>query len=117
MTRYWSRRADQWPSGCKTVSSVQVWSVLALHPAVIGCVVISVPGATCDDGVHGVVVPAAGATVTLDELRAFWAERLAGYEAPRSMELAAALWLSAAGKVLTGQVRRPHRVGHERVIH
>ena len=99
------------------MSSVQVWSVLALHPAVVGCAVIGVPGATWDHGVHGVVVPAAGATVILDELRASCAERLTDYKAPRSMELVAALPPSAAGKVLKRQMRRPHGVGHERMIY
>jgi acyl-CoA synthetase (AMP-forming)/AMP-acid ligase II len=55
--------------------------------------------------------------VTLDELRAFCADRLAGYKAPRSMELIDALPLSAAGKVLKRQLRRPHWAGHERMIH
>ena len=55
--------------------------------------------------------------MTLDELRAFCADRLAGYKAPRSMELIDALPLSAAGKVLKPQLRRPHWAGHERMIH
>ena len=55
--------------------------------------------------------------MTLDELRAFCADRLAGYKAPRSMELIDALPLSAAGKVLKRELGRPHRAGHERMIH
>ena len=78
---------------------------------------IGVPDETWGERVHAVVGPAADATVTRDELRAFCAERLAGYKAPRSMELIDALPLSAAGKVLKRQLRRPHWAGHERMIH
>jgi acyl-CoA synthetase (AMP-forming)/AMP-acid ligase II len=66
--------------------------------------------------VHAVVVPVSGATVTLDELHDFCAERIAGYKIPRSPELVEALPLSAAGKVLKRELRTPHWAGQERPV-
>jgi acyl-CoA synthetase (AMP-forming)/AMP-acid ligase II len=71
--------------------------------------------ASCDERV--VVVPASGATVTLDELKAFCADRIAGYKTPRSMELVDALPLSAAAKVLERELRRPYWADQDRAVH
>jgi acyl-CoA synthetase (AMP-forming)/AMP-acid ligase II len=67
--------------------------------------------------VHAVVVPAAGATVTLEELTAFCRERLAGYKLPRTMELVDGLPVSAAGKVLKRELRKPFWEGQDRAVH
>ncbi|MBB3086639.1 long-chain-fatty-acid--CoA ligase [Geodermatophilus sabuli] len=111
------RLKDMIISGGENVYSVEVESVLAQHPAVATAAVIGVPDLTWGERVHAVVVPVAGATVTLDELRAACAGRIAGYKAPRSMELVDALPLSAAGKVLKRELRRPYWEGHERAVH
>ncbi|MGY1653324.1 AMP-binding enzyme [Geodermatophilus sp. SYSU D01119] len=104
-------------SGGENVYSVEVESVLAQHPAVATCAVIGVPDETWGERVHAVVVPASGATVTLDELRDFCADRLAGYKTPRSLEVVEALPLSAAGKVLKRELRAPYWAGQERAVH
>ena len=56
-----------------------------------------------------VVVPAAGQTVTLEDLVAFCDGRIARFKTPRSLDVVDALPLSAAGKVLKRELRRPHR--------
>ena len=66
---------------------------------------------------HAVVVPAAGAAVTLEELRAFCADRFASYKVPRSMDVVDALPLSPAGKVLKRELRKPYWAGQERAVH
>ena len=43
--------------------------------------------------------------------------RLAGYKTPRSMELVEALPLSAAGKVLKRELRRPYWENQDRAVH
>ncbi|MGY1703578.1 long-chain-fatty-acid--CoA ligase [Geodermatophilus sp. SYSU D00697] len=111
------RLKDMIISGGENVFSVEVESVLGQHPAVATCAVIGVPDPTCGERVHAVVVPVAGATVTLEELRGSCADRLAGFKAPRSMELVDALPLSAAGKVLKRELRRPYWEGRERAVH
>jgi acyl-CoA synthetase (AMP-forming)/AMP-acid ligase II len=111
------RLKDMIISGGENVYSVEVESVLAQHPAVATCAVIGVPDETWGERVHAVVVPAAAATVTLEELRTFCADRLAGYKLPRSMDVVDALPLSPVGKVLKRALREPYWAGQERAVH
>ncbi|MGY1701411.1 acyl-CoA synthetase [Geodermatophilus sp. SYSU D00766] len=111
------RIKDMIISGGENVYSVEVESVVAQHPAVATCAVIGVPDETWGERVHAVVVPASGATVTLEELHDFCEQRIAGYKVPRSMELVDALPLSAAGKVLKRTLREPYWAGQERAVH
>jgi acyl-CoA synthetase (AMP-forming)/AMP-acid ligase II len=111
------RIKDMIISGGENVYSVEVENVLAQHPAVATVAVIGVPDETWGERVHAVVVPASGQTVTLEELRGFCAERIAGYKTPRSIELVEALPLSAAGKVLKRELRKPYWAGQERGVH
>lgn len=68
-----------------------------------------VPDADWGERVHAVVVlPAEGHTLDLDELRAFCAERFGGYKIPGSMELVSTLPISATGKVLKRELRKPY---------
>ena len=101
------RLKDMIKSGGENVYSVEVEKVLAMHPAVASCAVIGVSDETWDERVHAVIVLVPGATLTLDELRAFCADRIARYKAPRSIEIVDALPLSAAGKVLKRELRKP----------
>ncbi|MGY1810012.1 long-chain fatty acid--CoA ligase [Blastococcus sp. SYSU D00669] len=111
------RLKDMIISGGENVYSVEVENVLGEHPSVATCAVIGVPDDTWGERVHAVVVPTAGATVTLEELHDFCAERIAGYKIPRSVEIVEQLPLSAAGKVLKRELRRPHWEGQERAVH
>jgi len=67
--------------------------------------------------VHAVVVPTAGRSVTLEELAGFCRDRIASYKVPKSMDLVDALPLSAAGKVLKRELRKPYWAGQERGVH
>ena len=58
-----------------------------------------------------------GESLTIEELTAFCRERIAGYKTPRSMEIVEALPLSAAGKVLKRELRKPYWEGQERAVH
>jgi acyl-CoA synthetase (AMP-forming)/AMP-acid ligase II len=111
------RLKDMIITGGENVYSVEVESVLARHPAVATCAVIGVPDDTWGERVHAVVVPAAGATVTLEELHDFCADRLAGFKIPRSLDVVDALPLSPVGKVLKRELRRPYWDGQERAVH
>ncbi|RFU21192.1 acyl-CoA synthetase [Geodermatophilus marinus] len=111
------RIKDMIISGGENVYSVEVESVLAQHPSVATCAVIGVPDETWGERVHAVVVPVPGATPTLQELHDFCTERIAGYKVPRSVEVVDGLPLSAAGKVLKRELRRPYWEGHERAVH
>jgi acyl-CoA synthetase (AMP-forming)/AMP-acid ligase II len=53
---------------------------------------------------------------TIDELMTFCRERIAGYKTPRSLEIVGGLPLSAAGKVLKRELRKPYWQGPERAV-
>jgi acyl-CoA synthetase (AMP-forming)/AMP-acid ligase II len=110
------RMKDMIISGGENVYSAEVESVLSLHPAVASCAVIGVPDERWGERVHAVVVPVAGATLTLPELKSFCAARIAGYKTPRSLELVEAMPLSGAGKVLKTELRKPHWDGRVRAV-
>ncbi|NEK57070.1 long-chain fatty acid--CoA ligase [Geodermatophilus sabuli] len=111
------RIKDMIITGGENVYSAEVESVLSQHPGVATCAVIGVPDETWGERVHAVVVPAGGTAPALEELQAFCDGRIAGFKKPRSMEVVAALPLSAAGKVLKRELRAPHWAGQERAVH
>jgi acyl-CoA synthetase (AMP-forming)/AMP-acid ligase II len=111
------RIKDMIITGGENVYSVEVENALCQHPDVATAAVIGVPDESWGERVHAVVVPASGATVTLDELDAFCRDRIAGYKIPRSLEVVDALPLSAAGKVLKRELRKPYWEGQERGVH
>jgi acyl-CoA synthetase (AMP-forming)/AMP-acid ligase II len=99
------RIKDMIISGGENVYSLEVENVLTLHPAVAACAVIGLPDEQWGERVHAVVVCAAGADATGEELREFCRQRLAGYKIPRSVEFVASMAASGAGKVLKRQLR------------
>ena len=107
------RLKDMIISGGENVYSAEVEAALRSHPAVADAAVIGVPDARWGEAVHAVVVlrPAADADPASigDTLKAWCREQLAGYKCPRSISLADALPLSAAGKVLKTVLRAAHR--------
>jgi acyl-CoA synthetase (AMP-forming)/AMP-acid ligase II len=110
------RIKDMIISGGENVYSTEVENAIAKYPAVVACAVIGVPDPEWGERVHAVIVAAEGATLTLDELREHTKEHIAGYKAPRSFELIAALPVSAAGKVLKRDLRAPYWDGVDRGV-
>ena len=83
----------------------QVWpreveEVIAAHPAVADVSVAGVPDEYQGEAVKAWVVVREGQRVTVDELRAFCRERLAGYKVPKYVEFRDSLPKTAVGKVL-----------------
>ena len=91
-------------TGGETVAPPEVEAVLGAHPSVAELAVVGIPDTEWGEVVTAVVVLRAGAApVTVEELRAFCAGRLAGFKQPRRVAIVAALPRTAA----TGQVQRP----------
>jgi acyl-CoA synthetase (AMP-forming)/AMP-acid ligase II len=111
------RIKDMIITGGENVYSAEVENVLSQHPAVATCAVIGVPDVTWGERVHAVVVPAGGAAPSLEDLQAFCGDRIAGFKKPRSMEVAESLPLSAAGKVLKRELRKPYWADQDRAVH
>jgi len=103
------RIKDMIITGGENVYSAEVENAVARHPAVAQCAVIGLPDPDWGERVHAVVVLHPGATVTLADLREHIKTLIAGYKAPRSLEIAEALPISGTGKVLKRELRKQHR--------
>jgi malonyl-CoA/methylmalonyl-CoA synthetase len=90
---------DVLKSGGYKISALEIEAALREHPAVADVAVIGVPDATWGECVTACVVPRPGATLTLDDLKAFARDRLAVYKIPRALRLLDALPRNAMGKV------------------
>ena len=96
------RLKDVIRTGGESVTPAEVEAALAGAPGVRELAVVGIPDPHWGEVVCAVVVPEAGATPTLDALRAHCAGRLAGFKQPRRLEQIEALPRTAA----TGQVQR-----------
>jgi acyl-CoA synthetase (AMP-forming)/AMP-acid ligase II len=99
------RLKDMIVTGGENVYSSEVENAISAHPSIAGCAVIGVPDEEWGERVHAVLVMQPGQTVTLEQLREHTRARIAGYKAPRSIELIDALPVSGAGKVLKRELR------------
>jgi O-succinylbenzoic acid--CoA ligase len=94
------RKADTIVSGGENVAPAEVEAVLLAHPAVAEAGVFGRADADWGEAVTARVVLRLGAAATPDELTAWCRERLAGFQVPKAVELAAALPRTASGKLL-----------------
>lgn len=95
------RMKDVIITGGENVYSQEVENAIALHPAVLQCAVFGRPDARWGEAVHAVVVSRPGANVLPEEIVAHCKGLLAGYKAPRSVEVREEpLPLSGANKIL-----------------
>jgi acyl-CoA synthetase (AMP-forming)/AMP-acid ligase II len=110
------RLKDMIVSGGENVYSGEVENAVARHPAVAACAVIGVPDPEWGERVHAVVVLQPEHSLTEAELREHVKGLIAGYKAPRSMEIAGSLPISGAGKVLKRELRKKYWDGSDRQV-
>jgi long-chain acyl-CoA synthetase len=110
------RKKDMIVSGGENVYPTEVENVLMTHPAVGDVAVIGVPDEKWGEAVKAVVVPAAGAGPTPEDLIAFAREHLAGFKLPKSVDFTAELPRNPSGKLLKRALREPYWVGVDRRI-
>jgi len=110
------RIKDMIVTGGENVYSAEVENAVAQHPAVATCAVIGVPSPEWGEAVHAVVVLRPDAALDLDDLRTHVKGLIAGYKAPRSLEIVDALPLSGAGKVLKHELRKQYWDGSSRSV-
>lgn len=104
--RIFDRLKDMVNRGGYKVFSVEVENVLAAHPAVAEAAVVPQPDPVLGEKVHAFVHPRPGATLSLDEARAFCAAHLADYKRPDALTLCAEpLPRNANGKLLKRALR------------
>jgi long-chain acyl-CoA synthetase len=84
---------------------------------VLECAVIGIPSDKWGEEVHGIVRVRDGQTATAEELTGHVGELIATYKRPRSYTFRKEpLPLSAVGKILKVELRKPFWEGHERRI-
>lgn len=106
------RIKDMIITGGENVYPAEVEGVLGRHPAVATSAVIGIPNDKWGEAVHAVVVLREGMQTSEQELRDHCRSHLGGYKCPKSIEFRTAMPLSAAGKVLKSELRKPHGAGH-----
>lgn len=96
----------------ENLSPLEVENVLVEHPAIRQVAIVGVPDARTGEAALAFVVPQAGATPTLEDLRAFLATRgLAKQKWPEQLRIVTELPTNSVGKV---QKRELQRIATER---
>jgi fatty-acyl-CoA synthase len=93
------RVKDLYKSGGENVAPAEVERVITAHPDIADVAVIGIPDPTWGEVGRAFVVVRPGATVTLEGLREFCAERIARYKAPRSLVVVDDLPRNPTGKI------------------
>ncbi len=99
------RKKDMILRGGFNVYPREVEELLLTHPAVGQCAVVGIPDERLGEDVKAFVVVTAGQAATEAEIVAWCRERMAVYKAPKCVEFATALPMSATGKVLKRVLR------------
>jgi acyl-CoA synthetase (AMP-forming)/AMP-acid ligase II len=110
------RLKDVIVSGGENVYSREVEDALYSHGAVLEAAVIGIPSPEWGEAVHGVVVLREGRSAQSAELIAHCRQVLAGYKAPKSIDVVDDLPKNAAGKILKRALRDSHWAGNARAI-
>jgi acyl-CoA synthetase (AMP-forming)/AMP-acid ligase II len=100
------RAKDMIVSGGENVYSVEVERALFRHAGVAMAAVIGTPDPKWGEKVTAFVVPAAGASVTAEELNRHCRDLLAGYKVPKEIFLEQALPMTPNGKVQKAMLRK-----------
>ncbi len=111
------RVKDMIISGGENIYSAEVENVVSQHPQVAQCAAIGIPSDEWGETVHLVIVPASDEfTVSVEELRDFCRQHIAGYKCPRSLSIIDVLPLSGAGKILKTELRKPFWEGRDKGV-
>jgi len=102
------RIKDMIITGGENVYSPEVERVLTEHPAVAEVAIIGVPDDQWGESVKAVVAFLPGQSAEPEELIAFAKERLAGYKAPRSIDIVSELPRNPSGKILKRDLRKQY---------
>jgi acyl-CoA synthetase (AMP-forming)/AMP-acid ligase II len=110
------RIKDMIISGGENIYPAEIERVLAEHPAVADVAVIGVPDERWGEVPKAVVVAAPGHEVDPATLIAYSREHLAGFKAPKSVDVVDELPRNPTGKVLKKDLRRPFWAGKDRQV-
>ena len=102
------RKKDMIITGGENVYPREVEEVLHKHPAVLECAVFGIPHPKWVEAIHAVVTLKKGASAAPDGLIAFCKEHIAGYKAPKTLEIVDELPKSGTGKILKKELRKKY---------
>lgn len=102
------RKKDVIVTGGENVSSVEVEDTLYDHPEITRVAVVGVPHEEWGETPKAIVVPAAEAALTAEDIIEFARERLAGFKCPTIVEFVADLPETATGKIRKNELRERH---------
>jgi fatty-acyl-CoA synthase len=105
------RSKDVIKSGGEWISSIDIENIAVAHPAVAMAACIALPHPKWDERPLLVVVKKPGAEVTRDELRAFYAGKVAKWQVPDDVVFVDAIPLGATGKMQKMKLREQFK-GH-----
>jgi fatty-acyl-CoA synthase len=110
------RVKDMIITGGENVYPAEVESAIYGHPDILEVAVIGVPDEKWGEAVKAVCVPKPGAQVDPESVIAWARARIAGFKAPRSVDIIAALPRNASGKILRKDLRAPYWAGYDRQV-
>src|ERR1700722_413474 len=99
------RIKDMIASGGENIYPAEVEKILCRHPSIREIVVVGIPDERWGETPKAFALLNDGATLTLEDLRAFAAPYLARYKLPRQLEVVSTLPRTPSGKVLKRQLR------------
>jgi fatty-acyl-CoA synthase len=99
------RKKDLIKTGGENVYPQEVEALLSQHPAIAEVTVIGLPDPTWGQAVTAVIVPAAGAQVSLEDVKQHCKGQLAGYKIPKAIRLVSAIPKNETGKVIKRELR------------
>lgn len=111
------RMKDMIISGGENIYSREVENAVHTHPAVRECAVIGIPNEQWGESVHAVVVLREGMSAAPEAIIEHCRTLIAGYKCPRGVEIRSELPLSAAGKIMKAELRKPYWQNHSKAVH
>jgi len=112
---FFDRKKDVIKRGAENVSASEVETALMEHPAVLECAVIGVPDPIKDEAVKAFVVPRPGSALTVEQVIAHCASRLAKFKVPQIVVLRESLPKTSIGKIEKLALKREEQARTERV--
>ncbi len=102
------RASDMVISGGVNIYPAEIEAALHGMPGVHDCAVFGVPSEEFGEALAAVIQPEPGAKLDAASVRAWLAERIAGYKVPRTVELHDALPREDSGKIFKRKLRAPY---------
>lgn len=103
---FFDRKKDVIKRGAENVSASEVETALMEHPGVLECAVIGVPDPIKDEAVKAFVVARPGTELTVEQIIAHCAGRLAKFKVPQIVVLRESLPKTSIGKIEKNALKR-----------